>query len=50
MVEETRGMKAFDEWVQAFARHVESKGPLPGMEEAERSAATTTNQDRKRIG
>jgi hypothetical protein len=43
-------MAPFDEWVEAFARHVEDKGPLPDIEEAERSAATTTNQDRKKVG
>lgn len=47
MVREAEGMKAFDEWVTAFAAHVAAKGRVPGIKAAERSAATTTNQDRK---
>jgi hypothetical protein len=50
MVAETGGMNAFDEWVRAFVSHVETKGPVPVIKEAERSAATTTNQDRAKAG
>jgi len=34
----------------AFVDHVEKKGIVPGTKEAERSAQTTTNQDKKKIG
>jgi hypothetical protein len=50
MVRETHGTKAFEDWVKAFIVHVEKKGVVPGTKEAERSAATTTNQDNKKIG
>jgi hypothetical protein len=50
MVQETNGMSAFEEWVQAFVAHVEKKGIVPGTKEAERSAQTTTNQDKKKVG
>ena len=43
---ETGPMSSFDKWVQAFATHVENKGLVPGMKEAVRSAATTTNRNR----
>ena len=50
MVEDIPGMKAFEGWVKSFIAHVQTKGVVPGTEEAERSAQTTTNQDRKKIG
>jgi hypothetical protein len=50
MVRESKAMGAFEDWVQAFVSHVEKKGIVPGTEEAERSAQTTTNQDKKKIG
>jgi hypothetical protein len=50
MVEETKGMKAFDHWVQDFVAHVSGKGAVPGTKEAERSAQSTTNQDRRKAG
>lgn len=50
MVQEARGMKAFDDWVAAFIAHVEKKGVVPGAREAELSAATTTNRERKTVG
>jgi hypothetical protein len=43
-------MAAFDDWVRAFIAHVGKKGIIPGTKEAERSAQTTTNQDKKRAG
>ena len=49
MVKETKGMAAFEEWVRAFTAHVEKKGIVPGTKEAERSAQTTTNQDKNKI-
>jgi hypothetical protein len=49
MVQESKGMAAFEEWVQAFISHVEKKGIVPGTKEAERSAKTTTNQDKKKV-
>jgi hypothetical protein len=50
MVQESKGMAAFEEWVQAFISHVEKKGIVPGTKEAERLAQTTTNQDKKKVG
>ncbi len=50
MLAETEAMSRFDAWVHAFARHVKDKGPVPGMKQAERTAATTTNRDRKMAG
>jgi len=50
MLREKPGMNAFDNWVRDFVAHVTAKGPVPGSLEAERSAATTTNQDRKKVG
>jgi multimeric flavodoxin WrbA len=50
MVRETKGMGAFEDWVQAFIAHVEKKGIVPGTKEAERSAQTTTNRDKKKVG
>jgi len=47
-VEEQNPMNSFDNWVHAFVAHVKDKGPVTGMKEAERSALTTTNQDRKK--
>lgn len=44
-----QGMATFENWVNAFVAHVEKKGLVPGTKEAERSAQTTTNQDRKKI-
>lgn len=48
MVEEEKGMAAFGSWVDAFIAHVATKGAVPGTEEAERSARTTTNQDKEK--
>jgi hypothetical protein len=50
MVQEAKGMETFDEWVRDFEAHVKDKGPVPNIKQAERSAATTTNQDRKKAG
>jgi len=50
MMQEQKGIKAFDGWIQAFVKHVAAKGLVPGIEEAERSAQTTTNRDRKKAG
>ena len=36
----------FDDWVVQFISHVETKGPLPDIEKAERAARTTTNTDK----
>jgi multimeric flavodoxin WrbA len=47
MMQEGEALKAFDDWVHAFIRHVEGKGPLPEIKEAERAARTTTNRDVK---
>jgi len=41
---------AFEDWVQAFIAHVGKKGIVPGSKEAERSAQTTTNRDKKKVG
>ncbi|HWD29442.1 MAG TPA: NAD(P)H-dependent oxidoreductase [Rhizomicrobium sp.] len=37
----------FDDWVAAFALHVEAKGPMPDIAEDERAAQTTTNTDKQ---
>lgn len=50
MVKEKEGMQAFENWVDAFILHVAGKGLVPNVKEAERSAQTTTNQDRKKTG
>ena len=50
MVKEPAGMAAFDDWVRAFIAYVEQKGIVPGTKEAEVSAQTTTNQDKKKAG
>jgi hypothetical protein len=42
-------MAAFEDWVSAFVAHVSQKGVVPGAEEAERSAQTTTNQEKEKI-
>jgi len=47
MVREKAGMEAFDGWVERFIAHIGKKGLVPHIKDAERSAATTTNQDRK---
>lgn len=49
MVREAQGMTAFDDWVRAFVNHVHTKGIVPGTKEAERSAQTTTNKDKKEV-
>jgi hypothetical protein len=49
MVKEKKGIAAFEDWVSAFVAHVDEKGVVPGTEHAERSARTTTNQDKKKI-
>jgi multimeric flavodoxin WrbA len=50
MMRETASLKSFDDWVAAFVRHVEAKGPVPGIKAAERSARTTTNRERRAVG
>jgi hypothetical protein len=49
MVAEKKGMTAFEDWVAAFVSHVAQKGIVPGVREAERSAQTTTNREKKKI-
>ena len=49
MVKEKKGMAAFEDWVSAFVVHVEKKGVVPETKEAEASAQTTTNQEKKKI-
>jgi multimeric flavodoxin WrbA len=46
MVAEKKSMADFDEWAAAFVAHVEKKGLVPGMKEAERAAQSTTNRGR----
>jgi hypothetical protein len=48
MAKEKKGLKAFDGWVGRFIRQVKKKGIVPGTEEAERGARTTTNTDQPR--
>jgi hypothetical protein len=36
--------------VKHFIAHVEKKGPMPDTKEAERSAETTTNKEKKKTG
>ena len=50
MAHEKKGLAIFDKWVGDFVEHVAAKGPLPGIEKAERSARSTTNQDKKPTG
>lgn len=42
MMTEGEAMAGFDAWVEAFAEHVTRKGIVPGTEEAERGAKSTT--------
>jgi hypothetical protein len=46
MPKELEALQRFDEWIAAFAAHVEAKGALPDIEQAERAARTTTNTDK----
>ncbi len=46
MVRETKSLKVFDEWVSDFVAHVDAKGALPNIKKAERSARSTTNQEK----
>lgn len=41
---EPAALSRFDHWVDRFAAHVEAKGLVPQVKEAERSAKSTTNQ------
>ncbi len=40
--ETAAALAAFDGWVDAFVAHVAAKGPVPGTNEAARSARPTT--------
>jgi hypothetical protein len=42
--DETEGLAKFDAWTEAFAGHVQARGPVPGTEEAVKAAKSTTNQ------
>ena len=42
-------LEQFDNWVSALASQVEKKGTMPDIEEAERSAKTTTNAEKQAI-
>lgn len=42
MALEPDGLARFDAWADAFAGHVEAKGPLPDVKEAARGAKSTT--------
>jgi multimeric flavodoxin WrbA len=46
MAKEKKSLHAFDTWVTRFVHHVKKKGIVPGTEEAERGARTTTNTDK----
>ncbi len=46
MEQDAGALKAFDRWTGHFIRHVRAKGIVPGTEEAEKSARTTTNTDK----
>ncbi len=48
MVKEKEPLAVFDRWCADFVAHVAGKGQVPGLKEAERSAQSTTNQDKKR--
>jgi hypothetical protein len=47
---EKKALAIFDKRVGDFVEHVAAKGPLPGIEKAERAARSTTNQDKKPTG
>jgi multimeric flavodoxin WrbA len=49
MVKEKTAMAAFEGWVKHFVAHVQKKGVVPDTEDAERSAQTTTNREKKKI-
>lgn len=42
MDKEPKSLAAFDSWVAKFIRHVEARGPIPNVNEAERGAKSTT--------
>jgi hypothetical protein len=42
LASEPQALAVFDDWVRAFVEHVTAKGPVPGTEEAVRSAVSTT--------
>jgi hypothetical protein len=46
MIKETKSLKLFDTWVSDFVEHVRMNGIIPNIKEAERSARSTTNQDK----
>ena len=48
MAKERAGLDAFDDWVDAFVRHVGKKGIVPAIRQAERGAQSTTNIARKK--
>jgi hypothetical protein len=43
---ETKALAAFDRWTRAFVKHVEHKGLVENVLEAERSAKSTTNLEK----
>ena len=49
MVKEKKPMALFDRWVADFTAHVEKKGRVPDVKDAEKNAATTTNTDTKKV-
>ena len=50
MTEEKASMTRFDRWVADFVTHVSQKGVMSDIKADERSAETTTNRDKKKIG
>jgi multimeric flavodoxin WrbA len=46
MAAEEGPMKTFDGWVKSFISHVQAKGPLCGIEEAEKAAQSTADRER----
>jgi hypothetical protein len=41
---DAQGLAHFDAWTEAFAGHVQARGPVPGTAEAAQAAKSTTNQ------
>jgi hypothetical protein len=46
MAAEEGPIKTFDGWVESFISHVQAKGPLCGIEEAEKAAQSTADRER----
>jgi hypothetical protein len=49
MMKEQEPLALFDRWAADFVTHVEAKGLIPDIADAEKGAETTTNKDKKKV-